>query len=67
VEWCPACQGLWFDRGELRRLLDLHPNVFNKDNVRPAMAVIGVFLFPFELFDPLGADDVGGAGEFFDV
>jgi Zn-finger nucleic acid-binding protein len=45
LDWCPTCEGIWFDPGELRRLLDLHPNVFNRDNVGMLLAVIGVFLF----------------------
>ncbi|TXG94894.1 MAG: hypothetical protein E6R10_01030, partial [Rhodocyclaceae bacterium] len=25
LEWCPACGGVWFDRGEVARLLKHYP------------------------------------------
>lgn len=67
LDWCPTCQGLWFDRGELRRLLDLHPNVFNKDNVKPLMAVLGVFLFVPGPADLPDVPDAGDALDFLDI
>ena len=27
LDWCPVCHGVWFDSGELRRLLEAHPKV----------------------------------------
>jgi Zn-finger nucleic acid-binding protein len=26
LDWCAQCHGIWFDAGELRRLIDLHPD-----------------------------------------
>jgi hypothetical protein len=25
VDWCPSCDGVWFDRGEIDKLLSNHP------------------------------------------
>lgn len=27
LDWCPACQGVWFDSGELRQVLEKHPRI----------------------------------------
>jgi Zn-finger nucleic acid-binding protein len=45
IDWCTHCDGIWFDAGELRRLLDLHPDVFTADNVKVLMLATGAFLF----------------------
>jgi len=26
IDWCADCHGIWFDAGELRRLIDIHPD-----------------------------------------
>jgi Zn-finger nucleic acid-binding protein len=44
IEWCPTCDGIWFDAGELRRMLDLHPDTFDADNVQLLMLATGAFL-----------------------
>ena len=66
LDWCPTCQGLWFDRGELRRLLDLHPNVFNQDNVPVLMAMLGLFFWRPEVPDLPDASDVVAALDLLD-
>lgn len=45
IDWCPTCEGLWFDAGELRRLLDLHPDTFDAGNVKVLLLATGAFLF----------------------
>src|SRR5688572_29757527 len=49
LDWCRTCQGLWFEAGELRRLADLHPNAFNRDNTGVLLLMIGAFVFAPEL------------------
>jgi Zn-finger nucleic acid-binding protein len=44
LDWCRTCQGIWFEPRELRRLLDLHPNVFNRENVAHLLKLVGVFI-----------------------
>jgi hypothetical protein len=50
LDWCPTCRGVWFDVGELRRLLDLHPDVFQDDDPSMLSAIFdtlgGLFDFP---------------------
>ena len=46
LDWCPTCRGVWFDAGELRRLLDLHPNEFREGETT-------LFSFIADLFLPL--------------
>jgi len=41
LEWCATCRGIWFDAGELRRLLDLHPTAFGEGVGRLAAKVAG--------------------------
>ena len=66
LDWCPTCQGLWFDRGELRRLLDLNPVVFNEHNVNNMlMAMLGVYLYVGGPDLP-DASDAGDAIDFLD-
>jgi Zn-finger nucleic acid-binding protein len=39
LDWCADCHGIWFDAGELRRLIDLHPDEAMADAVSKAGGV----------------------------
>jgi Zn-finger nucleic acid-binding protein len=43
LDWCPTCRGVWFDAGELRRLLDLHPNLFTEEGAATRLVEAGGF------------------------
>jgi Zn-finger nucleic acid-binding protein len=42
LDWCPLCKGVWFDNGELKKLLSLHPHPGRRTNVDTMAAGEGV-------------------------